>query len=258
MDVVFRTQKDGNAIALIVVQTVGPDDWQCARHRDGKSKNALPLHARESRDRQEGEDVNHRGAQVWLLQNQQSGHCRQQRGNQEIFEGSSFAPWIIVKELGEGDDDANLGVFAGLERKTAEVDPTNAAANVFAKDEHEQQREDATRVHDVPKSLEVAVIDRDENAAENAAEHEPVDLTDVQLGSGRNTLVDARRAVEVHDAEHSDERDGDEQRPVKVIFGARRNISAKNHGAPPAVFPGVRPAALVPARGPPRSRKMRL
>src|SRR5213078_776189 len=105
--------------------------------------------------------------------------------------------------------------LARLELEASDDDPPRRTSDVAAEDEHEDEAYDAADVDDVAEALEVTVVDRGGEHGEEAAGDEPVHLVHVLLGA--RAAVDARRAVEVDDADDGDERGADEERPVEAL-----------------------------------------
>ena len=137
----------------------------------------------------------------------------------EIEQRARLGLRIVVQVLRDHEDEQDLHELAGLEVEAPDLDPARRAADVRAEHEHQAERDDAAGVEEVGEALEVAVVDRGDDHAEQPAHHEPVHLRDVDVrerGAPAGLDVHARRAVQVDDAQGRDGDDAEQERHVDL------------------------------------------
>src|SRR5581483_981180 len=207
----FRLHEAGEPLALVGLEHVPAEGRQ--QRGDQQNGGSLAEAQPAQKESHHGDrNVSQGGSQVGLGENHEAGHADQESGLEDVAPGT-LAAAIVRPILGDGENQHQLHPLGGLQVNAAvNFDPTTGAEIFLAEGKYRQQRGDGSDVHPGHLLEQHLVVQPTDHKHYDQASQHPVHLLDVRA----RELGVVGGAVDLHDADDTDEQHHAEQDPVKV------------------------------------------
>ncbi len=207
-----RVDEPEDALLLITLESELPERGGGAEpeHADAGPGPRRDVHQRQQR--QPDEQRQDRDAEILLQHDQPHRHADDQARQEEVAQPPDLRRGIASEIMREADHHPDLRELGRLQPTGEE--PGAGAAGLLGDREGEQQQADGGPVDAVGVSVEMPVVDRDDDADHDGREPEHRELTPDDV----RTALDAgrRRGHQVHDPRRREQHDDRGQHPVEM------------------------------------------
>ena len=182
---------------------------------------------------------------VRLKQDHTENRCRQQERNHQIPQVVTLEGFIVLKSLGQDEDNGQLGELRGLQSEITQIQPTLGTSADAAYQGDQQEEQEDSHIKRVSEPIHAVVIDGKCHHHGYQTDGQPVSLFQGERAGDAFCEVPGG-AVNGHDPDGGQNQGQSEQGPVEV----RSQPPVNSHGslAAEVCFPSRALASRWPLR----------